>query len=69
MKKDTQRDFNEIHLVVDHPVCGQFVARKLTKPEELEDDFVDRAVNNLSRWLRDRGGWGNVEPAVLVRRI
>lgn len=63
------RGFKEIHLVVDHPTVGQFVARKLTKPEQLEDEYIDRAVSSLERWLRERGGWTKQEPAILIKRV
>ena len=65
----TTEDFDEIHLVVDHPSVGQFVGRRLTKPAELEDMAIERAVTSLERWLRERGGWSDQEPAVLVRRV
>ena len=60
----------EIHLVVKHPQVGQFIARKITDPEQLNDDtFIDRTVNNLERQLKNKGGWGDCPPAVFCRRI
>lgn len=60
----------EIHLVVTHPQLGQFVARKITDPKQLNDDtYIDRTVNNLERQLANRGGWGSCTPAVFCKRI
>ena len=67
---DTDRDFDEIHLVVTHDQLGQFVARKITDPEKLADDtYIDRTVNALMGELARRGGWNGDPPAVLCRRV
>jgi hypothetical protein len=60
----------EIHLVVTHPVIGQFIARKITDPEQLADDtFIDRTVANLERMLAKKHSWPDCEPAVFCKRI
>ena len=64
------RNFDEIHFVVTHPVIGQFVARKITEKEELDDDtFIDRAVNMLTRTLKKKHSWPDCEPAVFCKRL
>jgi hypothetical protein len=63
-------DFDELHLVVTHPVLGQFVAKKITDPKKLADHtYIDRTVNNLERTLRKRHSWPDCEPTVFVRRF
>lgn len=60
----------EIHLVVTHHQLGQFIAKKITDPEKLADNtYIDRTVNTLERTLKNRGGWGDVPPAVFCKRI
>lgn len=60
----------EIHLVVTHPVIGQFIARKITDPKQLADDtFIDRTVNNLERMLQKKHSWPDCAPAVFCKRI
>lgn len=60
----------EIHLVVTHPVIGQFIARKITDPGQLEDDtYIDRTVANLERMLAKKHSWPDCEPAVFCKRI
>ena len=64
------RDYDEIHLVVTHDQLGQFVARKITDPDKLDDDtYIDRTVNSLLGELARRGGWNGDPPAVLCRRV
>ena len=61
-----------IHLVVTHPDIGQFIARKITDPEQLADDtYIDRSVANLERMLKNKHDWSKsgVEPAVFCKRI
>jgi hypothetical protein len=66
----TKTKLKGIHLVVDHPVIGQFVARKITDPKQLADDtFIDRTVNNLIRMLRKKHIWPDCEPTVHCKRI
>jgi hypothetical protein len=65
-----KRNFDEIHLVVTHPVLGQFIARKITDPEKLADDtYIDRTVNTLERTLSRKHSWPDCEPAVFTRRF
>jgi len=60
----------EIHLVVTHPMIGQFVARKITDPEKVADDtYIDRTVNSLEGELMRKGGWDDYPPAVFCKRI
>jgi hypothetical protein len=63
-------EYDELHLVVTHPVLGQFVARKITDPEKLADDtYIDRTVNNLERMLTKKHSWPDCEPAIFTRRF
>jgi len=60
----------EIHLVVTHPVLGQFIAKKITDPEELENHtFIDRTVNMLESKLRKEHNWPDCAPVVFCKRI
>jgi len=60
----------EIWLVVTHPVLGQFVARKITDPEDVKNDtYIDRTVNILERKLKNEHSWPDCDPAVFCKRI
>jgi hypothetical protein len=64
------RDYDELHLVVTHPVIGQFVAQKITDPKKLKDDtFIDRTVNMLERTLKRKHSWPDCDPVIFTRRI
>ena len=63
-------EYDEIWLVVTHPVVGQFVARKITDPELLADDaWIDRTVNTLIGKLAREHSWPDCEPTVFCKRI
>lgn len=65
-----EKRLKELHLVVTHPVVGQFVARKITDPELVNDHtYVDRAVNNLERILAKKHSWPDCDPVIFCKRI
>ena len=61
------RDYDEIHFVVDHPSTGMFVARKITDQDKLYDDtYIDRTSNTLEAELKRKGLDG---VCILCKRI
>ena len=62
--------YDEIWFVVTHPVIGQFVARKITEPELVNNHtYVDRALNTLEGKLAKEHNWPDCKPAVFCKRI
>ena len=44
----------QVHLIVDHPSTGKFVARKLDNPDEKQ---VKYSITMLGKFLDSRFGW------------
>ena len=55
----------KVHLVVEHPSTGRFVARKLNDPDEKK---VNYSITMLGKFLKSRFGWKD-PPSITTEEI
>ena len=56
---------SEVHLIVNHPSTGTFVARKLDNPDEKQ---IKYSITMLGKFLDSRFGWED-PPIITTKEV